>query len=92
MDQCRCYRSPVSMIVIFVICADEFPSVVQHRDLRAYPNTAGYKYALLKPPRLSASQLRLVGYTDGEIRAKKYENMEGVGLQAPSSNKTPSKL
>ena len=54
------------------INADEFPSVVAHRDLDKFPATAGYKYNLVQPPQLTPRELKLVGYTQEEIDAGAY--------------------
>ena len=53
--------------------ADEFPPMQREKDLAAYPpgwtegGEAGFKYLMPPVPALDAEQMRLVGYTEGEI-------------------------
>lgn len=54
------------------INADEFPSVIVHRDLNKYPSTAGYKYKMVPAPYLTQRELKLVGFTQQEIDAGAY--------------------
>jgi len=51
---------------------DESDAILAHKDMEKYPDTEGYKYAILDPPRLTPYQLKLVGFTDEEIRNGTY--------------------
>lgn len=53
---------------------DDSPVVLFHQDMKAYPDTNGYKYQVLRPPALTREQLLLVGYNDAEIGRGEYPN------------------